>query len=101
MTLFTSVNPAGKILIDNHDIKDLNLKFIRKNIGAVSQEPSLFAGTIKDNLKVGNMDADDQQIQSAAETANAYSFISQLPDQYLTQVTSEPYLNLQEKYITN
>ncbi|KAF3432701.1 hypothetical protein FNV43_RR23803 [Rhamnella rubrinervis] len=76
----------GKILIDNHDIKDLNLKFIRKNIGAVSQEPSLFAGTIKDNLKVGNMDADDQQIQSAAEMANAHSFISQLPDQYLTQV---------------
>ncbi|KAH7538363.1 hypothetical protein FEM48_Zijuj03G0191600 [Ziziphus jujuba var. spinosa] len=43
----------GKILIDNHDIKDLDLKFVRKNIGAVSQEPSLFSGTIKDNLKVG------------------------------------------------
>ncbi|KAF8391867.1 hypothetical protein HHK36_022205 [Tetracentron sinense] len=45
----------GEILIDNHNIKDLDLKFLRRNIGAVSQEPSLFAGTIKDNLKVGNM----------------------------------------------
>ncbi|KAJ9186944.1 hypothetical protein P3X46_002457 [Hevea brasiliensis] len=76
----------GEILIDKHNIKDLDLKFLRRNIGAVSQEPSLFAGTIKDNLKVGNMDADDQQIQDAALMANAHSFIAQLPNQYLTEV---------------
>ncbi|PON60369.1 ABC transporter [Parasponia andersonii] len=76
----------GDVLIDNHNVKDLDLKFLRKNIGAVSQEPSLFAGTIKDNMKVGNMDADDQNIQNAAEMANAHSFISQLPDQYLTEI---------------
>ncbi|XP_057463166.1 ABC transporter B family member 19-like [Actinidia eriantha] len=76
----------GEILVDNHNIKELDLKFLRKNIGAVSQEPSLFAGTIKDNMKVGNIDADDKQIQRAAEMANASSFISQLPNQYLTEV---------------
>ncbi|KAJ7965187.1 ABC transporter B family protein [Quillaja saponaria] len=76
----------GEILIDNHNIKDLDLKFLRKNIGAVSQEPSLFSGTINDNMKVGNMDADDEQIQNAAVMANAHSFISQLPNQYLTEV---------------
>ncbi|KAL5145777.1 ABC transporter B family member 19 [Glycine soja] len=76
----------GEIFIDHHNIKDLNLKFLRRNIGAVSQEPSLFAGTIKDNLKVGKMDADDQQIQKAAVMSNAHSFISQLPNQYLTEV---------------
>ncbi|XP_054797001.1 ABC transporter B family member 19-like isoform X2 [Prosopis cineraria] len=76
----------GEIFIDHHNIKDLDLKFLRRNIGAVSQEPSLFTGTIKDNLKVGKMDADDQEIQSAAEMSNAHSFISQLPDQYLTEV---------------
>ncbi|XP_054797000.1 ABC transporter B family member 1-like isoform X1 [Prosopis cineraria] len=75
----------GEIFIDHHNIKDLDLKFLRRNIGAVSQEPSLFTGTIKDNLKVGKMDADDQEIQSAAEMSNAHSFISQLPDQYLTE----------------
>lgn len=76
----------GRILIDKHNIIDLDLKFLRRNLGAVSQEPSLFAGNIKDNLKVGNMNADDQQIQDAALMANAHSFISQLPNQYLTEV---------------
>lgn len=80
-------NPVGEILIDSHNIKDLDLKFLRKNIGSVSQEPSLFGGTVKDNMKVGNMDADDQQIQSASLMANAHSFISQLPNQYLTEVS--------------
>ncbi|XP_065860081.1 ABC transporter B family member 19-like [Euphorbia lathyris] len=76
----------GEILIDDNNIKDLDLKFLRSCIGAVSQEPALFAGTIEDNLKLGNMDADDQQLQDAAVMANAHSFISQLPNQYLTEV---------------
>ncbi|KAK9914635.1 hypothetical protein M0R45_038404 [Rubus argutus] len=80
-------DPAkGEILIDNHNIKDLDLKFLRKNLGAVSQEPSLFAGTIKDNMKVGKMDAEDEDIQKASLMANAHNFISQLPDQYSTEV---------------
>lgn len=77
---------AGEIFIDGHNIKDLDLKLLRKNIGAVSQEPSLFSGTIKDNIKVGNMDASDQQIRDAATMANAHNFISQLPNQYSTEV---------------
>ncbi|XP_021276540.1 ABC transporter B family member 19-like [Herrania umbratica] len=76
----------GEILIGDHNIKDLDLKFLRKNIGAVSQEPSLFAGTIKDNIKVGNMDANDRQIQDAAIMANAHTFVSQLPNHYSTEV---------------
>ncbi|KAG6746527.1 hypothetical protein POTOM_048878 [Populus tomentosa] len=77
---------VGEILIDNHNIKDLDLKFLRRNVGAVSQEPSLFAGTIKDNLIVGNMGADDQEVENAAMMANAHPFISQLPNQYSTEV---------------
>ncbi|KAA3488491.1 Multidrug/pheromone exporter, MDR family, ABC transporter family [Gossypium australe] len=76
----------GEILIDNYNIKDLDLKFLRKNIGVVSQEPSLFAGTIKDNIKVGNMDASDQQVWDAAIMANAHTFVTQLPNQYSTEV---------------
>nr|XP_043616145.1 ABC transporter B family member 19-like [Erigeron canadensis] len=76
----------GEVLIDNHNVKDLDIKFLRKNIGSVSQEPALFAGTIKDNMKVGNKDAEDEQIQIASAMANAHTFISQLPDQYLTDV---------------
>ncbi|KAF9603774.1 hypothetical protein IFM89_037860 [Coptis chinensis] len=76
----------GDIFIDGHNIKDMDLKFLRKNVGAVSQEPSLFAGTIKDNIKVGNMYADDKQLEEAALTANAHAFIAQLPNQYSTEV---------------
>lgn len=81
------LSSSGEILIDNHNIKDLDLKFLRKNLGAVSQEPSLFAGTIKDNMKVGKMDAEDEDIQKASVMANAHNFISQLPDQYSTEVS--------------
>lgn len=74
------------------------MKFLRRNIGLVSQEPSLFAGTIKDNIKIGKMDAGDEEIQHAALLANADSFISQLPDKYLTEVrhfsTKSPHLML-------
>ncbi|KAJ1400559.1 P-loop containing nucleoside triphosphate hydrolase [Sesbania bispinosa] len=76
----------GEIFIDGHKIKDLDLKFLRRNIGVVSQEPSLFAGTIKDNLKLGKMDANDEEIQKATVMSNAHTFISQLPNQYLTEV---------------
>uniref|UniRef100_A0A0A0LN35 Uncharacterized protein n=1 Tax=Cucumis sativus TaxID=3659 RepID=A0A0A0LN35_CUCSA len=76
----------GDIFIDHQNTKDLNLKFLRTNIGIVSQEPALFAGTIKDNIKMGNIDADDKQIENAAFMANAHSFISELPNQYSTEV---------------
>ncbi|MBA0602271.1 hypothetical protein Gorai_002457, partial [Gossypium raimondii] len=79
---------GGEILIDNYNIKDLDLKFIRKNIVVVSQEPSLFAGTIKDNIKVGNMDASDQQVWDAAIMANAHMFVTQLSNQYSTEAKS-------------
>ncbi|XP_051137965.1 ABC transporter B family member 14-like isoform X2 [Andrographis paniculata] len=76
----------GEILIDSHNIKELDLKCLRQNIGLVSQEPTLFFGNIKDNIKAGNCDAEDNQILKAADMANAHSFISQFPNQYLTEV---------------
>ncbi|XP_071713467.1 ABC transporter B family member 14-like [Rutidosis leptorrhynchoides] len=76
----------GEVLVDNHNVKDLDIKFLRENIGAVSQEPALFSGTIKDNMLVGNKDADDDMIQRASTMANSHTFISQLPNQYLTDV---------------
>ncbi|XP_072971363.1 ABC transporter B family member 19-like [Typha angustifolia] len=77
---------AGGIFVDGYNVKDLDLKFLRRNIAAVSQEPSLFAGTIKDNLKIGKMEASDEDIVNAASTANAHSFISQLPYEYSTEL---------------
>nr|QVT92312.1 ABC transporter [Salvia miltiorrhiza] len=76
----------GYILIDNYNIKDLDLKFLRRNIGVVSQEPSLFSGNIKENIQAGNWEADEHQLQKAAQMANAHSFICEFPNQYLTEV---------------
>uniref|UniRef100_A0A0E0QEF7 MDR-like ABC transporter n=1 Tax=Oryza rufipogon TaxID=4529 RepID=A0A0E0QEF7_ORYRU len=77
---------SGSILIDGHSIKKLDLESLRRNIASVSQEPSLFSGTIKDNLRIGKMDANDDEITKAARTANVHSFISKLPNEYLTEV---------------
>ncbi|KAF7083838.1 hypothetical protein CFC21_087581 [Triticum aestivum] len=77
---------SGDILIDGQNIKELDLKSLRRNIGSVSQEPSLFSGTISDNLRIGKMGATDEEVTEAAKTANVHTFISKLPNQYSTEV---------------
>lgn len=79
-------NTAGDIFIDGHSIKKIDLKSLRRNIASVSQEPSLFSSNIKDNLKIGKMDASDKEITEAARTTNVHSFISKLPNEYLIEV---------------
>ncbi|XP_043712876.1 ABC transporter B family member 13-like [Telopea speciosissima] len=77
---------SGKILLDGHDLKSLQLKWLRKQMGLVSQEPALFATTIGGNILYGREDANMEQIIEAAKAANAHSFIQELPDGYQTQV---------------
>ena len=60
-------------------MKDYNLKWLRRNIGVVSQEPVLFATTIAENIRYGRNDATQADIEKAAKEANAHDFISQLP----------------------
>ncbi|KAI4999919.1 hypothetical protein ZWY2020_004508 [Hordeum vulgare] len=77
---------AGEVLIDRVNIKNLSLDWIRGNIGLVSQEPSLFMTSIKDNIIYGKEDATLEEIKRAAELANAASFINKLPNGYNTLV---------------
>ncbi|VAH62870.1 unnamed protein product [Triticum turgidum subsp. durum] len=77
---------AGEVLIDGVNIKNLNLDWIRGKIGLVSQEPSLFMTSIKDNIIYGKEDATLEEIKRAAELANAASFIDKLPNGYNTLV---------------
>lgn len=72
--------------MDGHDIKTLKLRWVRQQIGLVSQEPALFATTIKQNILLGRPDATTLEIEEAAKVANAHSFILKLPDGYDTQV---------------
>ncbi|KAL1200674.1 ABC transporter B family member 9 [Cardamine amara subsp. amara] len=77
---------SGQVLIDNIDLKKLQLKWIRSKIGLVSQEPVLFATTIKENIAYGKEDATDQEIRTAIELANAAKFIDKFPQGLDTMV---------------
>ncbi|EFJ23178.1 hypothetical protein SELMODRAFT_103646 [Selaginella moellendorffii] len=76
----------GQVLLDGYDIRSLQLKWYRKQIGLVSQEPALFATSIKENILYGKEDADFDEILEASNAANAHSFIMQFPNAYDTQV---------------
>lgn len=76
----------GDILIDGVSIRDYTKEEIRKNIGLVLQDPFLFYGTIKDNIRMYNQSLTDEQVKSAARFVQADSFIEKLPDKYDHQV---------------
>ncbi|KAK8972169.1 hypothetical protein V6N11_024194 [Hibiscus sabdariffa] len=77
---------SGEVMLDGHDIKTLKLRWLRQQIGLVSQEPALFATTIKENILLGRPDANEIEIEEAARVANAHSFVVKLPDGFETQV---------------
>ncbi|XAR51802.1 Xenobiotic-transporting ATPase [Bertholletia excelsa] len=76
----------GEILLDGVAINQLQLKWLRSQIGFVSQEPVLFATTIKENILFGKEDANMEEVILAARASNAHNFICQLPWGYYTQV---------------
>ena len=67
------------MLIDGQNIRELNVKWLRRNIGVVSQEPVLFATTIAENIQYGRDGVTQQEIETAAKNANAHDFIMKLP----------------------
>ncbi|KAL8149928.1 hypothetical protein AgCh_006801 [Apium graveolens] len=77
---------SGQVLLDGNDIKTMKLKWLREQIGLVSQEPALFATTIKENILLGRPDATLEEIEEAARVSNVHSFIIKLTDGYDTQV---------------
>ena len=76
----------GAIKIDGVNIKDYDVKSLRKNIGIVPQETFLFSGTILQNIKYGKRDATFEEIEEAAKKANAHEFIKKLEDGYNTEI---------------
>lgn len=77
---------AGRILIDGHDIQDLTLPSLRRQISVVSQQNYLFGGTVRDNIAYGNPSASPQQILAASEAAHCHAFVGALPHGYDTYV---------------
>jgi len=72
----------GEILIDGVDIRQMSQECLRNMIGLVPQKPVLFSGSIKDNIRVGKENADDEAIRKAAETAQASEFIEKMEGTY-------------------
>jgi len=77
---------SGTIFVDDVDIREFDLKWYRKNIGLVSQEPILFSGTITENILFGKPTASMEEVENAAKMANAYEFIMKQPDGFNTMV---------------
>jgi ABC-type multidrug transport system fused ATPase/permease subunit len=77
---------SGRVLLDNHDVKVLNLGYLRDQIGLVSQDPFLFNGTVIENILYGNLSASHEQVKDAAIAANADEFVQELPNGYDTLI---------------
>ena len=76
----------GAVLIDGVDIREYRLKELRSQFAIVPQDPMLFSTTIADNIRYGNLEATQAQIEDAARAAHADSFIRARPQGYATQV---------------
>jgi subfamily B ATP-binding cassette protein MsbA len=77
---------AGSICIDGIDLRSVQVKSLREQIGLVPQETLLFGGTVRENIAYGKLDASEAELISAAQSANAHDFIRQLPRGYDTIV---------------
>ena len=77
---------SGRITVDGHDLRDLQVRDLRRSIGLVSQDVFLFHGTVRENIAYGRPDAPEEEVWAAAEIAEAHEFILALPDGYDTVV---------------
>lgn len=77
----------GQVLIDGHDIADVTLDSLRRQMGVMLQDNFIFSGTILDNIQYGRLDATDEEVEQASRTVRADAFIRHLPDGYQTRVS--------------
>ena len=77
---------SGRVLIDGRDVRSFRLASLRRAVAVVLQEPFLFPLSIADNIAYGRPGASAEQVEAAAQTANAHEFISRLPEGYATVI---------------
>ncbi|HWE44267.1 MAG TPA: ABC transporter transmembrane domain-containing protein [Gemmatimonadaceae bacterium] len=82
---------SGRITLDGHDVRALGLTELRRSIGLVPQEPTLFSGTVRENIAyaapgIGGDDATDAELRAASRAAHAHEFVERLPEGYDTRV---------------
>lgn len=79
----------GKIRYDDININKIKKSDLRRSLGMVLQDTNLFTGTIRENIRYGNLNATDEEVYAAAQLANADTFINQLPDGYDTVISGD------------
>jgi len=73
---------SGTLKIDGHDIRNIKRQSLARRMGIVLQDPFLFSGTVRENIRYGRLDATDEEIDEAAKIVGAQDFIKRLPDGY-------------------
>jgi ABC-type multidrug transport system fused ATPase/permease subunit len=74
----------GRLLIDGHDIREIRRQSLTRRMGTVLQDPFLFSGTVRDNIRYGRLEASDEEVENAARVVGAHDFISRLEHGYDT-----------------
>jgi len=77
---------SGVIRLDDHDLRDLTQAALRRQIGLIPQDPTLFHRTLRENIRYGRLSASDQEVEQAARRAHAHAFIREIPEGYEAQV---------------
>ncbi len=77
---------SGAVKLGGHDIRDFKVDELREQIGLVSQDTYLFNASVRENIRLGRLDASDEEIEEAARRANAHEFVTSFPDGYDTRV---------------
>jgi ABC-type multidrug transport system fused ATPase/permease subunit len=77
---------AGTVAVDGQDVRTIELASLRREIGVIAQDPFLFSATVRENIAFGRPDATEEEVQRAAELAQAHEFIVALPDGYDTVI---------------
>jgi ABC-type multidrug transport system fused ATPase/permease subunit len=77
---------TGSVAIDGQDVRTVRLASLRREIGVIAQDPFLFSATVRENIAFGRPEATDEDVQRAAELAQAHEFVAELPDGYDTVI---------------
>jgi ABC-type multidrug transport system fused ATPase/permease subunit len=77
---------AGRVLVDGVDVREVARRSLRREIGVISQDPFLFSATVRENIAFGVLDASDEEVERAAQAAQAEEFIAELPQGYETVI---------------
>lgn len=75
---------AGRITVDGHDLRDVTQESLVRQMGTVTQEPFLFSGTVRENIRYNHKEVTDEEVESAAKSVGAHEFITKLPQGYET-----------------